>query len=169
MCNRDCACKCVFVCITTINCIWVCYICLWLFTGDCVYACLYDSFSEFVHFAAFVCGCAHACVCLFLRLCMHTGVYESTMANLFPSVCVGGWDFSQHDLFAWSGLNISCWTQTAVKKTTQCFLSWHLQYRSDYTIMFFFSLSLSSFFSLASLMWLSEWSARTDSVSRWSW
>lgn len=131
----------VFVCMTTVNCIWVCYICLWLFTGDFVYACLYDSFSEFFHFAVFVCSCRHACVCVYLlRLCMHTWVYVSIMASLLPSVCVGGWDFHQHNHFAWSGLNLRCWTQTAVKKTTQCFLPWYPQHTSDCTIMFFFFL-----------------------------
>lgn len=156
--KHDCVCMSVFMCRTTINCTWIC---LWVFTS------VYDSFSEFVHFAGFVCDGALVCVCvcLSLQLCMHTRVYASIMASLFPSVCVGVCNFCQHDPFARSELNLSCWTQTAVKKTTQCFLSWHLQRTSDYTIMVFF---VFSFVSLASLMWPSEWSPRTDSVSRWS-
>lgn len=76
---------------------------------------IYDSFSESVHFAVFVCGCSYACVCLSLRLCMHTGGDASVMVSLYLSVYVGGWDFCQHDPFAWSRLNLSCWNQTAVK------------------------------------------------------
>lgn len=142
--NHSCACMGVFVCRTTINYIWVCYFCSRLFISACVYACIYIYMTHFLSLFILLClfVAVHMRVCLSLWLCMHTGVYASIMASLFPSVCVGGWDFCQHGPFAWSGLNLSRWTQTAVRNTTQCFLSWHPQHTSDYTIMFFF---LSSF------------------------
>lgn len=54
---------CVFL---SVNCIQGCYTWMWSSSGDFVYACIYDSFSEFVHLAVFVCGCAHACACVYL-------------------------------------------------------------------------------------------------------
>lgn len=136
MCNHVCVCMCVFERKLYPSLLYVDVVVLrWL------RLCLYIWLIFWVCSSCCVCLWLCTSVCLSLRLWMRTGVYASTMASLFPSVCVGGWDFCQHDLFARSGVNLSCWTSRLQWKTqtTQCFLSWQLQHTSDYTIMFFFS------------------------------
>lgn len=140
----DCACMCVFVHITTVNCIWVCYICGCLPVTVFMLVYMTHFLSLFILLCLFVAVHMHMCVFILAALHAYRSVCE--LYGKFIPLCLRRWvrfSSAQTLYMVWAKpelLNPDC-SLKKKKKTIQCFPSWHLQYTSNCTIVYFSFLS----------------------------